>query len=309
MIVHASSIPKQQSHRRTWRSPPPTELRDVAVAVVIACLLMAPILALGGQRIYHDWRAMEDARLAAIEAALAYERLIAAPPAEPISLSTAVHGRDLFASVCIACHGADATGVEGLGKSLVVSDFVAGQSDEQLHQFLMTGRPNAKPIAMPPRGGRDDLTDDDLRHIVAYVRGLQDPRRMPELPAVVVAPPTKEQEAAALEAAGGDAELAAYIASGDRLFHSTCIACHGKGGVGVKGNGKSLVNNEFIQGLDDDGLFDFIKQGRTPSDPKSTTGIQMPPKGGNPALSDDDLLDIISYLRTRQGIKPADAGI
>lgn len=127
---------------------------------------------------------------------------------------------------------------------------------------------------------------------------------MPELPAAVAAAPSQEQKTAALQAAGGDAELAEYIASGDKLFHSTCIACHGKAGVGVQGNGKALAKNSFVQSLDDDGLLAFIKQGRSPTDPKNTTGIQMPPKGGNPALSDDDILDIISYLRTLQGDKP-----
>jgi hypothetical protein len=33
----------------------------------------------------------------------------------------------------------------------------------------------------------------------------------------------------------------------------------------------------------------------------------MPAKGGNPALSEDDLLDIISYLRTLQPAEPAES--
>ena len=129
---------------------------------------------------------------------------------------------------------------------------------------------------------------------------------MPELPALVVTGPSEAQKQAALEAAGGDVELAEYIASGDKQFHSTCVACHGKAGVGIKGNGAALKQNAFVGSLSDDDLLAFIKRGRSPSDPKSTTGIQMPPKGGNPALSDDDLLDIISYLRTLQ---PKDAGV
>ena len=48
--------------------------------------------------------------------------------------------------------------------------------------------------------------------------------------------------------------------------------------------------------LDDDALA-FVKKGRSTSDPLNTTKVDMPPKGGNPALSDDDVLDIISYLR------------
>jgi len=147
---------------------------------------------------------------------------------------------------------------------------------------------------------------------VVYVRGLQDPRRLPELPApVAIAPPAPSEGdmAAALAWAGGDAERAEYIVSGLKLYSGTCIACHGKGGVGIAGNGKTLVKNEFIQSLDQEGLLAFIKSGRGPSDPKNTTGVQMPPKGGNPALSDDDLLDIIDYLRTLQGPKAAAASV
>ncbi len=283
-------------------------LGELGIAVFWACLIVAPIVGVGGWLMYGDWREKEGARLAAIEAAQAYERLIAGAPGVMLPVEEAVQGREFFATVCAACHGPQGTGVEGLGKNLVQSDFVAGRTDEDLRQFLVTGRPDARPVGMPPKGGRDDLTDADLRHIVAYVRGLQDPRRMPELPAPVVAPPSEAQKAAALAAAGGDAELAGYIASGDKLFHSTCVACHGKGGVGVQGNGKALVKNAFVQSLNDDDLLAFIKQGRMPSDPKNTTGIQMPPKGGNPALSDDDLLDIIAYVRTLQGVKPAAAG-
>jgi disulfide bond formation protein DsbB len=277
-------------------------LREVGVAVLWACLIGAPILGVGGWLMYDDARAHETARLAAIEAAQAYERLVIAAPGPMVAMDQALRGRELFNTVCFACHGTNGRGVEGLGKNLVESDFFAGHTDEELRQFLVTGRTYTLP-PMPPKGGREDLTDEDLRHLVAYVRGLQDPRRMPELPAYVVAGPSEDQKAAALAAAGGDAELAEYIASGDTLFHSTCIACHGKGGVGIAGNGKALVNNVFVQSLDDDGLLAFIKQGRTPTDPKNTTGIQMPPKGGNPALSDDDLLDVISYLRTLQGPK------
>ena len=47
----------------------------------------------------------------------------------------------------------------------------------------------------------------------------------------------------------------------------------------------------------------FLKVGRMPFDPMNTTGIQMPPKGGNPLLSDQDLLDAIALLRTFAPLK------
>ena len=43
---------------------------------------------------------------------------------------------------------------------------------------------------------------------------------------------------------------------------------------------------------------DFVKVGRMPFDPLNLTGVQMPPKGGNPSLSEEDLADIGAYLDT-----------
>jgi disulfide bond formation protein DsbB len=42
----------------------------------------------------------------------------------------------------------------------------------------------------------------------------------------------------------------------------------------------------------------FILIGRDANDPENTTGVAMLPKGGNPALTNDDILDIIAYVRT-----------
>jgi disulfide bond formation protein DsbB len=59
-----------------------------------------------------------------------------------------------------------------------------------------------------------------------------------------------------------------------------------------------MTASEFIADKSDDELIAFIKVGRDPSDPLNTTGVAMPPKGGNPALSDEDLQDIIAFIRT-----------
>ena len=295
---------------RTHAATAPTDgLRELAKAIVIASLMMAPIFGIGGREVYRTWREQKTQRLAAMTLLRAHSDLVAAPALPVVSAADAAHGRDLFVGTCAACHGQDAQGVQGLGKDLVRSNFVASINDQQLHKFLIEGRPDALPLAMPPKGGRTDLTDSDIDHLVAYLRGLQDPRRMPALPAPQVAStqPNEQEQAAALAAAGGDAELAGYIASGRKIYASTCFACHGPEGAGVKGNGKALAHNDFVKGQSDDDLLAFVKKGRAPSDPKNTTGIQMPPKGGNPALSDDDLLDVISYLRTLQGDKAAAA--
>lgn len=82
------------------------------------------------------------------------------------------------------------------------------------------------------------------------------------------------------------------------------MACHGKDARGVKNLGKDLVTSPFVSGQTDDSLLDFIKKGRMPTDPGNTTKVAMPPKGGNPALKDDQIRDIIAYLRSlRQSAK------
>lgn len=88
------------------------------------------------------------------------------------------------------------------------------------------------------------------------------------------------------------------IAAGEEQFNSLCIACHGPGGVGVEGLGKPFTTSEFLLTVDDAELLEFIKVGRPISDPANTTGVDMPPKGGNPALTDEQILDIIAYVRT-----------
>lgn len=293
------------SRRGTGRLGMASDL-GLSLGVVVIAVLAWTAAVVGGVRMSVWWTPRP---LPALHPGLA-----ARPALAGIPMDTALHGRDVFERTCAQCHSSSGLGKTGLGKDLVRSDFVANLNDEGLVAFIERGRPaddplNTTKIAMPPKGGFDALTREDLAGVVSYVRGLQDPRRMPQLPAYVPPPivVSADDKAAALAAAGGDEELAGYIASGNKIFHSLCVACHGPGGVGMPNNGKALVRNAFVQSLDDDGLLGFIKQGRSPSDPKNTTGIQMPPKGGNPAMSDDDILDVISYLRTLQGASPTAA--
>jgi disulfide bond formation protein DsbB len=96
----------------------------------------------------------------------------------------------------------------------------------------------------------------------------------------------------------GETEVAAGDAAhGEELFNQVCIACHGPGGEGIEGLGKPFTTSDFIPAQSDQELLDFIKTGRPVGHPDNTTGVDMPPKGGNPALTDEDILDIIAYIR------------
>lgn len=87
-------------------------------------------------------------------------------------------------------------------------------------------------------------------------------------------------------------------ARGEEIFNSTCIACHGIGGVGVEGLGKALTTSTFVAELTDDELVEFLIVGRADTDPLNTTGMPMPARGGNASLTDADLRDVVAYLRT-----------
>lgn len=284
-----------------WKPTPDRTMRDTARALALACLILAPINALGGYMILSEQAERKAAAVSLAEQKGALDRLLALPPGPALDAAAASHGRDLFARTCAACHGQDAKGVEGLGKDLTRSWFVAAQNDADLHTFVVQGRPGAVPMPMPPKGGNPGLSDKDVSDLVVYMRGLQDARRMPALAEPVVetvAAASAAEVESALAAAGGDAELAEYIAHGSKVYASSCSACHGKDARGLKGNGKDLVNSEFCKTTGDDDLLAFIKKGRDPSDPANTTGVGMPAKGGNPALSDDDILDVIEYIRS-----------
>jgi mono/diheme cytochrome c family protein len=108
-----------------------------------------------------------------------------------------------------------------------------------------------------------------------------------------------------LTACGGSANAAPAqsgpsrdVAAGKQLFLSTCVACHGPDAQGLPGLGKNLVTSEFVAGKSDSELVEFIKVGRGPDDPLNTSGVTMPAKGNKPTLTDEDLGNIVAYLRT-----------
>ncbi len=97
--------------------------------------------------------------------------------------------------------------------------------------------------------------------------------------------------------AGGSA-LSGDPARGKEKFQGSCASCHGADAKGLPGLGKDLTTSAFVRQQTDAQLLEFIKRGRPATDPANTTGVDMPPRGGNPALTDQDLMDIIAFIRT-----------
>jgi cytochrome c5 len=95
-------------------------------------------------------------------------------------------------------------------------------------------------------------------------------------------------------------------AYGEALYASTCTPCHGSRGQGMPHQGANLRTSRFIAEADNVYLVEFLKKGRSPRDPGSIMALLMPPRGGNAALDDTSLGDIVAFLRQIQNDARAD---
>ena len=86
---------------------------------------------------------------------------------------------------------------------------------------------------------------------------------------------------------------------GAALYAASCAGCHGADLTGVSGLGNSLVTSAVVKAYDDETLLLLVRNGRTADDPGHGSSVPMPPNGGNPNLSDAELLAIIQYIRSQ----------
>ncbi len=119
---------------------------------------------------------------------------------------------------------------------------------------------------------------------------------------VAAAQPTLQPSPIPPTAAPEVAEVAALdpaqVAAGEQLYQTTCAACHGFNALGIPSLGFPLIGNEFVNEMTDDEFHDFLVVGRPATDPANTTGVAMPARGGNPSLTDEDLYNIVAYIRS-----------
>jgi cytochrome c5 len=86
--------------------------------------------------------------------------------------------------------------------------------------------------------------------------------------------------------------------NGKRVYQGTCIACHGADGTGAL---PGVPNLTRLDGFNKNSHSDFalfkhvehVEKGlKRPGDP-----MAMPPNGGNPNLTDEDIHDALIYMR------------
>ena len=103
----------------------------------------------------------------AVDYVIAYVRQLGNKDAAASNDFAAARGKDLFESICAACHGKDGKGNTALGAPDLTDDYwLYGNSTEALHETIANGRHGS----MPAWG--ETLGDTRTRLVAAYVWSL-----------------------------------------------------------------------------------------------------------------------------------------
>lgn len=87
------------------------------------------------------------------------------------------------------------------------------------------------------------------------------------------------------------------LKTGQSIYSQTCIACHGANGKGMIPGVSDLTATDGPLAKEDTELATSIRDGlATPG-----AALSMPAKGGNPALSNEDIQAVLAYLRQTFG--------
>jgi mono/diheme cytochrome c family protein len=81
--------------------------------------------------------------------------------------------------------------------------------------------------------------------------------------------------------------------SGEKLFTLACGKCHGRKRDGSLALRVDVLTNDLAAKEANQELFEIIRTGRNAAGTRL-----MPPRGGNSALTDEDLYDIVAFIRS-----------
>ena len=108
---------------------------------------------------------------------------------------------------------------------------------------------------------------------------------------VRVGDPAKQTEAPVMQAAAPAAILAAAAKSGEEIYNGICMACHLTGAANAPKLGDK-PNWETRAKTGIDALVQTVLKGKN----------AMPPKGGNPALSEEDIRRTVEFMLGKAGV-------
>ena len=272
----------------------PTKPREVIVSVVAG--LLAPLLAiflivqlvLGIQANQKTDTSTEDAQKALLDRIKPLAEMAALDASAPVVEKS---GQEVYEAACVACHGSGALGAPRFENK---GDWNAriGQGYDTLVKNATEGIRQ-----MPPRGGNAGLTDAEVARAVVYMANAAGASfKAPEAAAAVAAAPV-EAVAATPEAAPAEPTAVAAAPKSDpikgkKIYQTTCALCHAAGIAGAPKPGDMAAWEPRVA------------QGYATLYNHAITGIRgMPPKGGNPSLSEADIANAVGYMFSESGGK------
>ncbi len=229
----------------------------------------------------------------------------AAPAGDSASSGGDIDGEGIYGNVCSACHESGAAGAPIRG-----DEEAWAERTEQGFATLLDHAINGIG-AMPAKGGNASLSDEEVEAAVAYM--VEPVMEVPELgggdDAASEEAATDEGAAEETAAAEGDAAAEEEMAAnddaaseedaaaseeasggsdldGEALYASSgCVACHDNGVAGAPTKG------------DSEAWAARLEKGADELYASAINGIgAMPAKGGNPNLSDEEVMAVVDYL-------------
>ncbi len=196
------------------------------------------------------------------------------PPAQPAKTPQAgnTDPAALYQEACATCHGAGVAGAPTLDSAEWDNRVAKGK--DVLVQHAIQGF-----NAMPPKGGRPDLSDEQVTQIVEYMMGRDAASKESTTGENHEATTT---DTAAPVANGQNEEE--RIKHGQQIYQQACFACHGTGAAGAPKLEKSAWQVRLAKGTE--ALYNSSLHG---------IGV-MPPKGGRMDLSDEDVKSAVDYM-------------
>ena len=185
-------------------------------------------------------------------------------------------GEEVYKLACAGCHSSGALNAPKMGDTAAWAKLIP----EGLDMLTRTAISGIR--QMPARGGNPSLTDLEMRRAVVYMANASGAKfKEPPAPA----PAAAAAAAPVAVAAAAPAQPAAAAApDGAAVYKQACAACHASGAAGAPKSGdKTAWAPRLRKG--EDALVASVVKG---------LGV-MPPRGGNPSLTDAQIRAAVRY--------------
>jgi cytochrome c5 len=275
--------------------------RQLVIVVVLAFAVPIAIFGLLSQLFTASTSGASENENRVLERIKPYGEVVVADASAPHGNLT---GEQVYTQVCKTCHEAGLAGAPKAGDKAAWAPRIA-EGEKTLLEHALGGF-QGKAGMMPPKGGNADLADIEVHRAMVYMANLAGAGwKEPAAAAVAAAPapaapgatPASPATAATPSAAAAATAAPIAVASspatsggaakadGKKVFEQVCTVCHTAGLAGApKFGDKAAWAPRLATGMP--ALYNAALHGLN----------AMPAKGGDAALSDDEVKSAVNYM-------------